>query len=143
MDEPRPWSAFLGTWILEPASCHYEQGAPPRAGRYVIAKRDDGELEFTVSWTDAAGKSDSVSFSAPPDGRRIPMGDGELIDALSVSAVSSRELNSSGWIGDREVMVAQRQLDDRGEAMRVTQLVRLPDGSRPANVAIYRRAPRA
>lgn len=143
MERARPWAGFLGTWILDPSSCRYEQGEPPRQGHYRIVELDDGALEFTVAWTDAAGTSDSVSFRAPPDGRRIALAEGKLIDALSVSAPSDRELNSSGWIGDREVMIAQRQLDDTGQAMRVTQLVRLPDGSRPANVAIYRRAPRA
>ncbi len=36
-------------------------------------------------------------------------------------------------------MVAQRQLDDTGTAMRVTQLVRFPDGTHAANVSIYRK----
>ncbi len=36
-------------------------------------------------------------------------------------------------------MVAQRQLDDRGAAMRVTQLVRFDDGTTLANTSIYRR----
>ncbi len=36
-------------------------------------------------------------------------------------------------------MVAQRQLDASGNAMRVTQIVRLPNGESPGNVAIYRR----
>jgi len=36
-------------------------------------------------------------------------------------------------------MVAQRQLDDSGQAMRVTQLVRLADGEHLANVSVYRR----
>jgi hypothetical protein len=40
-------------------------------------------------------------------------------------------------------MVAQRQLGDSGDAMRTVQMVRLPDGTSPANVSVYRRAPEA
>ena len=137
------WKPFLGTWMLDPSSCRYEQGAPPREGRYTIAERDDGRLEFTAAWVDAEGESDTVTFSGPPDGTHVPFGDGSLVDALSITAVSPRELNSSGWIGDREVMIAQRQLDETGNAMRVTQVVFLPDGSTPANVSIYVRIPEA
>ena len=36
-------------------------------------------------------------------------------------------------------MVAQRQLDASGNAMRVTQVVRFADGTSAANVAVYRR----
>ena len=133
-------SAFLGTWRLVPDSCRYEQGTPPREGAYRIRALDDGQLEFTASWVDADGKDHSVTFSGHPDGRRSPLG-GDPVDALSVHAVSPRELNSSGWIGEREVMIAQRQLDDTGQAMRVIQVVRLPDGTAPANVAIYVRQP--
>ena len=53
--------------------------------------------------------------------------------------MSERELTSvATWRGKRR-MVAQRQLDATGGAMRVTQVVFLPDGSHLANVAIYRK----
>ena len=37
-------------------------------------------------------------------------------------------------------MIAQRQLDETGTAMRITQLVRFSDGSQAANVGVYRKA---
>ena len=130
---------FLGTWMLIPDSCRYEQGEPPHSGSYHIEERD-GHLHFRMQWVDAEGKSEAVEFSGRPDGISVPFPGGELADALAISAVSARELNSSAFLRGRELMVAQRQLDERGQAMRVTQIVRLPDGTSPANVSIYRRA---
>jgi hypothetical protein len=132
------YAAFLGTWVLEPGSCQYEQGDPPRAGTYRIAERGD-ELAFRVDWTDAEGHEQSVEFGGVPDGVAVPFDGGALADALSITAVSERELRSAAFKDGVELMIAQRQLDETGAAMRVVQVVRLPDGSAPANVAIYRR----
>jgi hypothetical protein len=131
---------FLGLWVLIPESCKYEQGDPPTGGRYRIEEQDDGILRFTAEWIDADGKEQQVVFSGPPDGSRQAFAGGDLADALSIEAVSDRELNSRAYYKGKVRMVAQRQLDDTRSAMRVTQMVYLPDGSRPANVSIYRRA---
>lgn len=139
MTDSQPmYAGFLGTWILIPSSCDYEQGVPPASGTYRIDERD-GRLEFTIDWTDAEGTAHHAEFSGAPDGRREPFDGGELADALSVTAVSARELTSSAYRDGAELMVAQRQLDDTGVAMRVTQLVRFPDGTHAANVSIYRK----
>ena len=50
-----------------------------------------------------------------------------------------RELNSYAYLNGHELMVAQRQLDDTAMAMRITQIVRLPDGSVLSNESIYRK----
>ena len=133
-----PYEPFLGTWILIPESCRYEQGEAPRAGRYLISL-DGTDLVFRAEWTDALGKAQHVEFRGPPDGSKIPFAGGELADALAIDAVSERELNSYAYLRGVELMVAQRQLDSTGSAMRITQLVRLPDGTSPANVSVYRR----
>lgn len=135
----RVYREFLGLWQLIPESCQYEQGDPPASGFYRIEENKDGTLEFTAQWVDAAGKSDSVSFSGFPDGTKMPFAAGELADSLAIEAVSARELNSYAYLDGKELMVAQRQLDASGNAMRVTQIVRLPNGESPGNVAIYRR----
>lgn len=132
------YAGFLGTWILLPESCDYEQGEPPASGTYRIEERD-GRLEFAMDWTDSAGKTHHAEFSGVPDGRREPFDGGELADALSVTAVSARELTSAAYRNGAELMVAQRQLDDTGSAMRVTQLVRFLDGTHAANVGVYRK----
>lgn len=134
-----PYSDFLGLWQLIPESCQYEQGEPPRSGFYRIEENADGTLQFTAEWTDHEGKDQSVMFSGPPDGTKTPFAGGELADALAIEVVSPRELNSYAYFEGKELMVAQRQLDATGQAMRVTQVVRLPNGHNPGNVAIYRR----
>ncbi len=132
------YRAFLGSWVLIPESCDYEQSAPPRSGTDHISETEDG-LRFDMSWVDAFGEEQSASFSGIPDGQARPFDGGELADALSITAVSERDLRSAASIKGTELMVAQRQLDDSGQAMRVTQLVRLPDGTTPLNVSIYRK----
>ena len=138
MSDAPTYAAFLGTWILDPTSCQYEQGDPPRAGSYRI-EDVDGTLHFHVEWTAADGTSHEVRFHGVPDGRREPFPGGDLADALSVHAVSPRELTSAAYHAGTERMVAQRQLDASGNAMRVIQLVRFPDGTSLANVAVYLR----
>jgi hypothetical protein len=131
-------SNFLGTWILIPESCVYEQGDPPRAGTQTIEERD-GKLVFVIGWTAADGRSDEVRLEGVPDGQPRPFAGGELADAIAVSPVSPRDLRVSAFRGGVELMVAQRQLDDTGTAMRVTQLVRFPDGTYASNRAVYRK----
>jgi len=138
MNDDAPYQRFLGTWVLIPESCDYEQNEPPRSGTYRIESTAEG-LRFEMAWTDSAGEQHSVSFSGVPDGKPMPFAGGELADALSITAVSKRELNSSAFLRGKELMVAQRQLDDTGQAMRVIQLVRLPDGTSARNVSVYRR----
>ena len=138
MDVQPPYAGFIGTWILDPSTCDYEQGAPPRTGRYQIVDRG-GELHFTMEWTDQQGVDHRAGFSGVPDGMPRPFAGGDLADALSITAVSPRELTSAALYRGVERMFAQRQLDDTLQAMRVTQLIRLPNGSRPANIAVYRR----
>ncbi len=140
MSDGRLHHAFLGWWRLIPESCNYEQGDPPTDGWYRIAEEPDRTLSFTARWTDSDEKRHEIRFAGPPDGSRVPFAGGELADALAIEAVSSRELNSYAYYRGVERMVAQRQLDGTGQAMRVVQLVRLPGGASPANVSVYRRS---
>ncbi|MCB9557490.1 MAG: hypothetical protein H6707_15390 [Deltaproteobacteria bacterium] len=133
-----PYQGFLGTWVLIPESCDYEQSDPPMRGIYRIAAAR-GELRFAIEWTDAAGETHQVAFSGVPDGKIVPFSGGDLADALCVEAVSSRELTTRAFYRGIERMVAQRQLDERGLAMRVIQLVRFADGDKATNVGIYRK----
>jgi hypothetical protein len=135
------YRAFLGRWQLIPESCRYEQGEPPTSGLYRIEAGSGGTLHFRAEWVDAEGRAGSVALSGVPDGQPVPFPGGALADALSIEAVSARELNSYAYLEGRALMIAQRQLDETGQAMRITQVVRLPNGERPANVAVYRRVP--
>jgi len=130
------FAGFLGTWILDPSSCQYEQGDPPTSGAYTITEKD-GRLFFTIAWTDAAGKDNDVAFNGVPDGKPVPFVVPGAVDEMSVQATSRRELRSTAYLRGKPTMVAQRQLDESGRAMRVTQVVMFPDGERLANVATY------
>ena len=132
-----PYTSFLGTWQLVPESCRYDQGEAPASGTYRISVAPDGVLSLTTQWQDSAGQSHSFTLSGPPDGSKAAFDGGDLADALAITAVSPRELNSYAYLRGKELMVAQRQLDETGQAMRVTQMVRLPDGTRPSNVSVY------
>lgn len=135
-------AAFLGTWTLDPASCDYQQSAPPKEGTYRIEEVGN-TLRFTMRWLDDADEEHLLSFEGPPDGHPHPFAGGELADALAINAVSASELTTSAFYQGRELMVAQRQLDATGSAMRVTQIVRFLDGTSLANVGVYRKNARA
>lgn len=133
------YAGFLGSWILLPDSCQFEQGEPHRAGTTTI--REDGPaLVFELAWTDAEGDAQRATFAGVPDGQPAPFDGGPLADALSVTAVAPNDLRIAAFHGGRELMTVQRQLDRTGQAMRVVQVVRLPDGTAPANISVFRRA---
>lgn len=133
-----PYAGFVGTWLLIPETCVYQQGPAPRAGRTTIEARD-GALVVTMEWTAADGTLHRAELIGKPDGVAVPFAGGGAIDALAITAVSPRELRAVGtWRGERR-MVSQRQLDTTGQAMRVTQVVWFPDGTQLADVAVYRR----
>ncbi len=139
MDDNRPYAKFLGIWTLIPESCQYEQGDPPESATHRIAE-DGGNLVFAMHWVDSKGNSHQMEFAGPPTGEAIPFDAGELADALVVRAVSARELTTSAMSRGQELMVAQRQLDETGTAMRITQIVRFPNGSSECNVGVYRKS---
>lgn len=132
------YERFLGAWVLDTASCRYEQGEPPQSGRYRI-EVDDNELVFTMSWIDAASEAHEMSFRGRPDGSRVPFNGGALADALAITLVSDSELNSSAFNNGVELMTARRTLSENGQTMHIVQTVKLPDGTAPSNHATYYR----
>lgn len=132
------YSGFLGIWTLIPESCDYEQGEPPVEATYRISE-DGDTLVFVMHWVDDKGETHQLQFSGPPNGEPMPFNGGELADALVVTAVSARELTTSALSKGQELMIAQRQLDETGTAMRITQIVRFLNGSTESNVGVYRK----
>lgn len=131
------YERFLGHWELDPASCKYEQGDPPKAGSYTIQEAGD-DLVFDMAWTDQAGQSHTASFSGTPDGKAVPFEGTDLVDSFVVTAESRSELNSSAFLKEEKLMHASRTLID-DETMRIVQTVYLPDGSAPSNRSVYYR----
>ena len=139
MGGDKVYRGFIGTWVLIPETCDYEQSEPPLSGTYRIEEAAEEGLRFHMAWTDSAGEQHAASFSGIPDGKPRPFSGGDLADAMSITAMSERELWSSAFYRGKELMVAQRQLDDTGQAMRVIQQERLPDGTSPRNISVYRK----
>ncbi|MFK7988222.1 MAG: hypothetical protein AB8I08_19535 [Sandaracinaceae bacterium] len=128
---------FLGRWVLIPESCRYEQGDPPKAGSITIL--EEGRcIRFVMEWTDMGGASHRAELAGEPDGEAKPFDGGALADALAITLVSDRKIVSSAFFEGEELMTAERQLDATGQAMRVVQRVRLPDGTAPINAGVYR-----
>ena len=134
--ERKPYSGFLGTWSLDPASCVYEQGSAPQEGIYHIEDQE-GVLHFLIDWVDVDGKQQRVSFSGVPDGEKTPFSGAPLADAMSVDAPSDSELVSAAYWQSERCMVATRTLSSSGKVMHVVQMVRLPDGTELRNQSTY------
>jgi len=127
---------FLGTWLLDPNSCNYEQGEPPQADRHHIAE-DGGDLIITMDWTDAGGETHHASFRAPLDGSKIAFNGGPLADALQLTTPSSSELSLSAYCNGLELMTATRTFSADGSHLLLLQTVHLPDFTAPTNHGTY------
>ena len=137
MTEP-VYQAFLGTWVLDPTTCRYEQGEPPRADRHRIVA-DGYDLVITMDSTDAGGEDHHVSFRAPANGQEIPFNAGPLADTLCLTLPSPHELHLAASCDGLELMTATRTLDADGTTLHLVQTVHLPDFTAPANRATYRK----
>ncbi|MBU2534175.1 MAG: hypothetical protein KKB37_15650 [Alphaproteobacteria bacterium] len=131
-------NGFLGTWLLDPASCVFEQGDPPRAAVHRITLEGD-ELVITMNWTEASGETGHAAFRVPADGTPVPFSAGPLADMLRLSSMSTSELTLSASCNGLELMTAKRVLASDGRSLALTQTVHLPDFSAPTNTATYAR----
>ena len=141
MTDPRPMADrihrnFLGTWSLDPETCDYEQGEPPRADRHHIAE-DAGDLVITMDWTDADGETHHASFRAPLDGSKMPFNGGPLADALQLKTPSSSELSLSAFCDGLELMTAMRTMSTDSSSLLLVQTVHLADFTAPENRGTY------
>ncbi|MEO1014439.1 MAG: hypothetical protein AAFX08_04545 [Pseudomonadota bacterium] len=130
---------FLGEWILDPSSCRYEQGEPPKSGRYVISRLGD-DLAFRMEWIDADGAAHEQSFVSRPDGRPEVFNGGDLADALTTTTPAEGVLETRASYRGQDRMTALRTLSVDGMSMEVIQTVTLPDLSEVSNRAVYGRA---
>ena len=132
----KSYDLFLGEWVLHVQLCHFEQGDVPLAATYHI--HDDGpDLIFDMSWTDQNNETHEMSLRGVPDGELAPFNGGDLVDALSITAVSSHELNSAAAMNGVVLMSVIRRLSPDGQQMAVLQEVKLPTGEISTNKSIY------
>ncbi|MDT8446096.1 MAG: hypothetical protein RRB13_04290 [bacterium] len=127
---------FLGVWILDPNSCQYSMGEPPKSGRYEI--REDGDkLIFTMGWVDAEDKPLEMSFAVLVDGEEHPFENPALADSTKYRYQSERILESWSYKDGRELGYSRRELNEAGTIMLVVQQVSDPNGGSLQNLATY------
>lgn len=117
-------AGFLGTWELDPASCVYEGGPPPRSGTYVLSPIEGG-IAFTVDWVDPEGNARHVTFETvfgEKDGLAMEMPDATTLITRAPAGV---------------ITLATRRLVD-GRMVIVQEGMRA-DGTPFANTATYDR----
>lgn len=132
----KPYELFLGEWQLDVNLCLYEQGEPPLSSTYLI--REEGEeLLFEMSWVDAEGEAHQMTLRGMPDGTLAPFKGGDLVNALSITAVSTHELNTAAAMKGVVLMSVIRRLSPDGQQMAVMQEVKLPTGEVSTNKSVY------
>ncbi len=127
---------FFGVWNLDLSRSTFEQSEPPKSGVHII-ELFEGHVIFHMAWVDAEGQDFEVKFAGIPDGQIREFPGGELADAMSVTAPSELELNTSAFLKGNELMTATRLLMDKGNEMLLTQTVHLPDDVTLQNKSLY------
>ena len=129
---------FLGTWQLIPNQSRYDFGQPPASGTYRIAANKTG-YSFTIQWTTADSQPMNVAYDSVPDGQQHPYENPAIADAVSMTRVSERQLDSASFKDGQQIAHAARVLSADGQTMTITQSGTTPDGVFFSNVSRYRR----
>ncbi|MCW9033370.1 MAG: hypothetical protein OQK35_03405 [Alphaproteobacteria bacterium] len=127
---------FFGLWMLDLSRSTFEQNEPPQSATHRL-ELYEGHVVFYMNWIDAEGQDFEVKFAGIPDGQIREFPGGELADAMSVTAPSELELNTSAFLKGNELMTATRLLVENGSEMLLTQTVHLPDGVTLQNKSLY------
>ncbi|SMY06719.1 hypothetical protein [Flavimaricola marinus] len=131
--------AYEGSWELVPELSHYDEGKPPKSGRYVITQTGD-EIHFQIEWVEADGTPHLIDFKGVADGAIRPAGE-EGIKA-SFHRKGKTLLESRAYQAGQEVSYAFRRASDDGSLLSVIQFYKHPDGTRTMRLQTYRRAER-
>jgi len=140
MTDDREKAHYLGTWVLVPELCLYEEGEPPSSGLYTIAQVGD-EVGFAIEWTDVQGQRHDVRFAGPDDGTRRTIA-GQAQAELSVDRIGRTILDTSVFNGERMVSYARRCASLDGQLLSTVQQGYRADGTRYRNFQVYRRQAR-
>jgi hypothetical protein len=128
---------YLGTWILVPELCIYQEGEPPTRGVYTITQ-DGREVEISIDWTARDGKSHAIVFGALDDGTPRPVPERPESE-LSITAVSALILDSAVRVGTQTVAYARRCASADGQLLSTIQQGHRQDGTAYQNFQVYRR----
>jgi len=129
---------FEGDWRLIPELCHYDEGVPPRSGRYLIGA-EGAALTFRIEWQDAEGAAHAVDFDGIADGKMRPAGPDGMQASFHIRG--NGELISRAYQAGQEVSYAHRRASADGAVLSVMQFHNHPDGTRSLRAQVYRRGP--
>lgn len=127
---------FLGIWTLNPARSKYELGQPPQAGTYILEPDGDG-LKVSMKWVDANNNEHSQVYRGIPDGKHYPYTENPAVDAMTMTLIDAKTLDTSALKEGQIVSYARRVLSDDGATMTITMSGKTPQGTEYTNLAIY------
>ena len=135
-------TSYLGTWELIPELSLYAIGQLPASGTYVIAEETSGTLAIRLTWRMPGDTTErATQFGGPSDGSRVslPTMAPGAPDAMTLSHVDDRTLDSAALRGAEIVAYARRSVSADGQLMSVVQEMIGADGHRVRNFQVYRR----
>ena len=138
---------YLGTWVLVPELSLYEAGRPPASGCYTIAETAPGVLALHVRWQlEPGGPTHETGFGGRADGSSSALpastgGSGDGPDALTLTRVDARTLDSAALAQGRVLASARRVASRDGALLAVVQEQVDAAGRRTRNFQVYRRVP--
>ncbi len=130
--------AFVGMWQLDPAHSDYQVGTPPQTGLYRIAPgANDSGYMISMTWTDAQGRESYAAYTAMPDGVEYPYENTDVADAISMTRLDERTLDTAIFRDGNCIAYSVRELSEDGQTMAITQSGFTPDGTRFDNRSVY------
>jgi hypothetical protein len=127
---------FLGAWKLNPAKSRYELGQPPQTGNYILEPEGD-KLKVTMQWRTEDGKEFNQVHHGIPDGKEYTYTENPAVDAMSMTLVDAKTLDTAALKDGQIISFARRILSDDGNIMTITMSGKTPQGTDYTNLAIY------
>ncbi len=128
--------SYLGTWILVPELCLYEEGNPPICGVYRISQLED-DVRISIDWKAQDGSKHQIEFQGPDSGVRRPSST-PGVSYFSITRVSPFILDSHAYVGEEQVAYARRRVSEDGLLLATVQVGRRPNGTTFHNFQVYR-----
>jgi len=81
---------FVGTWVLNIAKSTFDPGPPMKSHTLRIAKVKGGAFHDTVDLVEGDGSSTHIEFTAPLNGKFVPVTGSGYADSVSATQVTPR-----------------------------------------------------
>jgi hypothetical protein len=117
---------FIGRWAFNPEKSRYEFGPMPDNAFYTIEPHGEG-YRIVMEWDSADGEHHEQAYDGIPDGKEYPY-EGGPVDAVSMTRVDDRTLDSAAKKEGKVISFATRVLSEDRRAMEITMSGALPDG---------------